>query len=54
MITIVPVLAILLGALVYGLAANGKVQELGRLTFSAGMLVLIFQLASRTVTLFPR
>lgn len=54
MIAIVPVLAIILGALVYGLATNGKVQELGRLTFGAGMLVWIFQLASRTVELFSR
>lgn len=52
MITILaPVLAIVIGALVYALAANAKVQEMGRLTFGAGMLVTLFLVATRVIKL---
>ena len=50
MVTIMyPALAVLLGALVYGLSANGKVGQLGLYTFASGMLVLVYMLASKTV-----
>jgi len=42
---LVPLAFALIGALVYALASNGKVVELGRLTFFTGMLVLVFVLA---------
>lgn len=50
MIAFVPVLAIILGALVYALSTNAKVAELGRLTFGAGVLVLVYTLAGHTVS----
>jgi hypothetical protein len=38
MITIVaPLIVLVLGVLVYALAANGKVQELGRLAYFVGL-----------------
>jgi Na+/phosphate symporter len=51
MIAIVPVIAVLAGALCYALSANPKVQELGRITFACGMLVLIYTLAGHIVRL---
>jgi len=50
MVAIVPVLAIIVGALVYALATNGKVAELGRLTFGCGMLVEVYLLAGHAVS----
>lgn len=50
MVAIVPVLAIIVGTLVYALSANGKVAELGRLTFFAGMLVEVYVLAGHAVS----
>ncbi len=50
MIAIVPVLAMIIGALVYALSSNGKVAELGRLTFGAGVLVFVYSLASHAVS----
>ncbi len=52
MIAIIPLIFILIGALAYGLSSNGKVQELGRITFAAGVFALAFSLASHTVKLF--
>jgi Na+/phosphate symporter len=51
MIAIVPVLAILLGAITYFAATNPKTAELGRLTFGAGVLVLVYLLSGHTVRL---
>ncbi len=39
-----PIAFAIVGALVYGLSANGKVAELGRVTFSCGMLWLVYVL----------
>jgi hypothetical protein len=48
----IPVLAALIGALVYVLSANGKAAELGRITYAAGMFALLFALGERMVKLF--
>jgi hypothetical protein len=42
---IVPAFIVLLGALVYGFS-GGKLQELGRLMFLAGMLAIAFNVSS--------
>ena len=50
-IAIIPALAAVIGLLIYVLAANTKVQELGRLTFLAGLLVTLYALMGHTVKL---
>jgi hypothetical protein len=37
---LIPILMIVLGALVYALSSNGKVQELGRMCAGAGFIGL--------------
>lgn len=49
MIALAPVLAMLIGGLIYALT-DGKLSECGRLTFGAGVLVLVFQYAGHTVS----
>lgn len=49
--TIVPLLMMVIGALVYALSANGKAAELGRILYAAGAFALAFFLAGRGVTL---
>lgn len=51
LVAIVPVLAAILGLLLYLLPASGKVQEIGRLLLGAGILVTLAVLASRVVRL---
>lgn len=48
---LVPVLAAILGALVYAFASNVKLAEMGKLLFFAGVLVTLFVLAQHTVRL---
>ena len=48
-IAFVPVVLAILGALVYALSSNGKVAELGRVTFAAGMFAFAFALATHVV-----
>lgn len=48
---VVPLLVCLLGLLTYALAANGKVAELGRLAFGAGLLVTLFSVAGHVLRL---
>lgn len=45
-----PVIACVVGALVYALA-KGKAVELGRITFAAGMFALLFALSEKMVRL---
>ena len=52
LIAIIPVVVLILGALVYGLSANPKVQEMGRLAFGCGLLVALFG-AARAVLRLP-
>lgn len=49
LISIVPVVAAILGLLIYALAANPKVSETGRLLMFAGMLVTLFVMAGQSV-----
>ncbi|HZJ65902.1 MAG TPA: hypothetical protein VFD36_20485 [Kofleriaceae bacterium] len=49
LIAIFPVVAIIVGLLLWALASNPKVAEAGRLTFFAGMLALLFALATHTI-----
>ncbi len=44
--TTIPVLCILIGLLVYGLAPNHR--QLGLVTFGCGLLVALLQVASKT------
>jgi|HubBroStandDraft_4_1064222.scaffolds.fasta_scaffold04316_2 hypothetical protein len=50
MIAIIPILMIVVGALVYALSTNGKVAELGRLTFLAGIIALAFAFSERSIS----
>ncbi len=47
-------LVTLLGALAYGLSTNGKIQELGRLAFFAGLLAFLFGAAGKLFSVIPR
>jgi chromate transport protein ChrA len=49
---LLPFVAAVIGALVYALSANGKVQELGRILFAAALFALLFALSGRSVHLF--
>jgi len=51
MLIIIPVLVCVVGVLVYALASNGKVQELGRIAYACGLLVTLWQLAGRVLRL---
>ena len=52
MIALIPVLFAIVGALVYGLSANGKVAELGRLIFACAFLALMLGTADHSIKLF--
>ena len=51
LITSIPLLVAIIGLLIYALAANPKVGELGRLAYATGLLVTLFAFASHTVSL---
>ena len=51
MISYIPLLVALLGALLYGLAASGKAQELGRIMFFCGLLVFLLEVGGHTAAL---
>ena len=51
LVVLIPALILVIGLLLYALASNGKVQEIGRIMFACGMLVTTWVLATRTVTL---
>lgn len=46
---LLPFLIAILGVLVYALAANPKVQELGRLAYAAGLLVSLYEVAGKVI-----
>lgn len=48
-ISIVPLLVAVVGALVYALAANPKLSEMGRLAFFAGLFVTLLVFAGQVV-----
>jgi len=47
----IPVLVCVVGVLVYALASNGKVQELGRIAYAFGLLVTLWEVAGRVLRL---
>lgn len=48
-IALFPLAIAIIGMLIYALAANPKVSEIGRLMFFCGLLVLAFALAKTVV-----
>ena len=46
-----PIIIALIGVLLYFISTNGKVQEVGRIMFFCGLLVLCFTLAHEVVRL---
>jgi len=50
-VVLLPLLVCIIGLLVYALAANAKVAELGRMAFGCGLLVTLFALAGHAVRL---
>lgn len=48
---LIPVLLIVVGVLIYALATNPKVAEIGRLMCAAGFFALAFTFASKGITL---
>jgi hypothetical protein len=51
LIAIIPLLVCVVGLLVYVLASQAKVVELGRLAFFAGLLVSLLVFATKVVKL---
>ena len=51
-VAIIPLLVAIIGLLIYVLASNGKLVEVGRILFSCGTLVALFVFA-RTVLRIP-
>ncbi len=49
MTALVPVLALVAGALMYALSTNAKLAELGRVLFAAGAFALCFAFAGKVV-----
>ena len=47
----VSLLCALVGLLLYALSANGKVAELGRIGFFAGLMAFLLQLTPRVIGL---
>lgn len=51
LIAIIPVIVCLLGLLLYALASNPKVAELGRLAFVCGLFVTVYVASRQTLRL---
>lgn len=47
----VSLLVALIGVLAYALSANGKVQEIGRISFAFGLLAFLLQLSPQVLSL---
>ncbi len=50
-IAIFPVILLMIGVLMYFLSSNPKVQEVGRIMFACGLLVLTFVLSREVIRL---
>lgn len=48
-IAVIPLILALVGLLLYALAANPKVSEIGRISFFCGLLVLTFAFAKTVI-----
>lgn len=49
MTALLPLVSAVVGMLVYGLSANAKVAEMGRIVFACAVLVLLFGAAGHVV-----
>lgn len=54
MIVLLPLLVAVVGVLMYALATNPKVQEMGRIAFFCGLLVFLLAGGEQVITLFNR
>jgi len=54
MLIYLSLLVALVGVLVYVLANNGKVVELGRLMFAAGLFAFLLRLPGAPIEIFPK
>lgn len=52
MIIFVSLLVAIIGVLMYALAVNPKLQEIGRIAYAFGLLVFLLRLGPEMVTLF--
>ena len=50
MLIFIPLLVALIGVLMYALATNPKVQEIGRIMFFCGLLVTLFEVAGHVIS----
>ena len=51
MTTYIPLLAAIIGVLLYALSTSSKVQEMGRIAFFCGLLVTLMQLQGHALKL---
>ena len=51
LVIVVPLLVAVVGALVYALAANAKLAEMGRLAFATGLLIALLMAGGHTLRL---
>lgn len=51
MLILISLLVAVIGLLVYALAANAKVAELGRIAFACGLLAFLLQLGPHALSL---
>jgi len=49
MIIYLSLLVALVGCLAYAISANGKIQELGRISFFAGMLAFLLRVSEAAI-----
>lgn len=54
MIVLLPLLVCIAGALIYALAANPKVAEMGRIAFGFGLLAFLLAGGDRVVALLSQ
>lgn len=47
-------LVALIGLLMYALCANGKLSEIGRISFSCGLLAFLLQISPKVLDLLGR
>jgi hypothetical protein len=52
MIIVLPLLVSLIGLLMYVLATNGKLVEIGRIMFWVGLLVFLLHVEPTTLSIF--
>jgi len=53
MIIVLSLLVALVGALLYALTSNAKLQEMGRLAFAVGLLAFLLNFHGGSVNLLP-